>query len=85
MSTVYKMVAKDGRDWCFVFCSEVPHNPGIFAASVVYWRRTETSSAMVMEHFSSAKDMEDAQRQAEDWIKKNLFESYQRHSMMERA
>jgi hypothetical protein len=77
MTEVYKIIEADRKDECLLVCSETPYQKGLFVASVVFWKRTETASDMAIERFPSTQSIADAKAQAEGWIRGNLFPKYQ--------
>ena len=83
MADVYRIVAMDGRDECYLFCSETPYQAGLYVASVLYWRRSQDVSDMAVEHFTSPKNLTEAKDKAEGWIKRNRFQQFRETQLRE--
>ena len=76
MIKVLRLVEKNKRDECMLFSSEVPDQPGLYAASVVYWQRSEQESVPAHQHFPSTTSVEDTEGLAKTWVAQNLFSEY---------
>lgn len=77
MTPISKLLEKDRRDECYLFCGDSPHCPGYYAASVLYWERTKEANFMSSKHFGVEKDFDAVKARAESWVQKNLFGEYQ--------
>jgi hypothetical protein len=73
---VYRFVARYGKAQCCLYVSEVPGCPGRFMAAVLYWKREADSSLLSLKTFSMTQNVEEAKREAEAWIRSNLFPDY---------
>jgi hypothetical protein len=77
MTEVYRIVDIDGKDECCLFCGAAPYQRGLYAVSVLYWKRSERASGLAVQSSASTKSVEDAKIKAEDWIRETLFEKWQ--------
>jgi len=82
MTDVYRIVASTGSDECFLLCGQAPGESGLYAASVLYWHRTEEETVPSVTHFTS-QDLTDAEAQAEAWIRANLFPGFAKRPFRE--
>jgi len=76
MTTVHRIVDADGREECYLFSGRAHGQPVLYVASVLYMKRTAETSVASVRSFHSTRSASDARRQAEGWIKGNLFPRY---------
>lgn len=73
---IYKLIAKHGKDWCYLITGEVQGQAGLFIAAVVYRKETIEETVLSLKTFTSTENLDKAVNQAKSWIKSTLFSSY---------